>query len=97
VEGEAKRNKRSNLESLLKKIASVKYPMQELELNCPTTEGKVYSEENRYILCRLNYYGMTADDVYEHIKEDITEFTSIGSSRASRIKGCRGGATLFLG
>jgi SWI/SNF-related matrix-associated actin-dependent regulator of chromatin subfamily A member 5 len=76
VEGEAKRNKRSNLESLLlKKIASVKYPMQELELNYPTTKGKVYSEEeDRYLLCRLNYYGMTADDVYECIKKDITEF-----------------------
>jgi SWI/SNF-related matrix-associated actin-dependent regulator of chromatin subfamily A member 5 len=60
---------------LLKKIASVKYPMQELELNYPTTKGKVYSEEeDRYLLCRLNYYGMTADDVYERIKKDITEF-----------------------
>jgi SWI/SNF-related matrix-associated actin-dependent regulator of chromatin subfamily A member 5 len=75
-EGEAKRNKRSNLESLLaKKIASVRYPMQELELNYPTTKGKVYSEEeDRYLLCRLNHYGMTADDVYERIKKDITEF-----------------------
>ncbi|KZT63927.1 hypothetical protein DAEQUDRAFT_72465 [Daedalea quercina L-15889] len=75
-EGEAKRNKRSNLEALLaKKIASVRYPMQELELNYPTTKGKVYSEEeDRYLLCRLNYYGMRVDDVYERIKKDITEF-----------------------
>ena len=75
-EGEAKRNKRSNLESLLsKKISSVRYPMQELELNYPTTKGKVYSEEeDRYLLCRLNHYGMSADDVYERIKKDITEF-----------------------
>ncbi|KAH9942954.1 P-loop containing nucleoside triphosphate hydrolase protein [Amylocystis lapponica] len=75
-EGEAKRNKRSNLESLLsKKIASVRYPMQELELNYPTTKGKVYSEEeDRYLLCRLNHYGMRAEDVYERIKKDITEF-----------------------
>ncbi|KAI1784329.1 SNF2 family DNA-dependent ATPase [Ganoderma leucocontextum] len=75
-EGEAKRNKRSNLEALLsKKIASVKYPMQELELNYPTTKGKVYSEEeDRYLLCRLNHYGMQAEDVYERIKKDITEF-----------------------
>ena len=49
--------------------------MQELELNYPTTKGKVYSEEeDRYLLCRLNHYGMTADDVYERIKKDITEF-----------------------
>lgn len=75
-EGEAKRTKRSNLEALLsKKISSVEYPMQELELNYPTTKGKVYSEEeDRYLLCRLNHYGMRADDVYERIKKDITEF-----------------------
>jgi len=48
--------------------------MQELEFNYPTTKGKVYSEEDRYLLCRLNYYRMTADDVYERIKKDITEF-----------------------
>jgi len=42
-EGEAKRNKCENLESLLqKKINSVWYPMQELEHNYPTTKGKVY-------------------------------------------------------
>jgi len=65
-----------NLESLLqKKINSVRYPMQELELNYPTTKGKVYSEEeDRYLLCRLFYYGMQADDVYELIKRNISEF-----------------------
>jgi SWI/SNF-related matrix-associated actin-dependent regulator of chromatin subfamily A member 5 len=48
---------------------------QELELNYPTTKGKVYSkEEDRYIVCHLHYYGMTADNVYERIKKDITEF-----------------------
>lgn len=75
-EGEAKRNKRSNLQDLLqKKINSVRYPMQELELNYPTTKGKVYSEEeDRYLLCRLNHYGMETEDVYERIKKDITEF-----------------------
>jgi SWI/SNF-related matrix-associated actin-dependent regulator of chromatin subfamily A member 5 len=75
-EGEAKRSKRSNLENLLKeKIDSVRYPMQELELNYPTTKGKVYSEEeDRYLLVRLQYYGMQSDDVYERIKKDITEF-----------------------
>jgi len=75
-EGEAKRNKRENLESLLaKKVNSVRYPMQELELNYPTTKGKVYSEEeDRYLLCRLFHYGMQSDDVYERIKKDITEF-----------------------
>jgi SWI/SNF-related matrix-associated actin-dependent regulator of chromatin subfamily A member 5 len=76
AEGEAKRNKRSNLEALLsKKIDSFRYPMQELELNYPTTKGKVYSEEeDRYLLCRLNHYGMRTDDVYERIKKDVSEF-----------------------
>lgn len=76
AEGEAKRNKRSNLEHLLaKKISSVKHPMQELELNYPTTKGKVYSEEeDRYLLCRLNHYGMRVEDVYECMKRDISEF-----------------------
>ncbi|KAJ3550827.1 hypothetical protein NMY22_g187 [Coprinellus aureogranulatus] len=75
-EGEAKRSKRQNLENLLKqKINSVRYPMQELELNYPTTKGKVYSEEeDRYLLCRLHHYGMQVDDVYERIKRDISEF-----------------------
>ncbi|KAE9407682.1 SNF2 family DNA-dependent ATPase [Gymnopus androsaceus JB14] len=61
-EGLAKRNKRSNLEFLLdQKINSVQYPMQELELNYPTTKGKVYSEEeDRYLLCRLYHYGLNS-------------------------------------
>ena len=76
AEGEAKRNKRSNLENLLsRKIGSVRYPMQELELNYPTTKGKVYSEEeDRYLLCRLHHYGMGVEDVYDRIEKDITEF-----------------------
>ncbi|KAI6031067.1 hypothetical protein PISMIDRAFT_671647 [Pisolithus microcarpus 441] len=76
AEGEAKRNKRSNLEALLaKKIASVQHPMQELELNYPTTKGKVYSEEeDRYLLVRLHHYGMSAEDAYERIRRDISEF-----------------------
>ncbi|TRM60158.1 SNF2 family N-terminal domain-containing protein [Schizophyllum amplum] len=76
AEGEQKRNKRQNLEQLLEeKIQSVNYPMQELELNYPTTKGKVYSEEeDRYLLCRLYHYGMQTEDVYERIKKDITEF-----------------------
>jgi SWI/SNF-related matrix-associated actin-dependent regulator of chromatin subfamily A member 5 len=75
-EGEAKRKKHENLEMFLqKKITSVRYPMQELELSYPTTKGKVYSdEEDWYLLYRLYHYGMQADDVYERIKKDITEF-----------------------
>jgi SWI/SNF-related matrix-associated actin-dependent regulator of chromatin subfamily A member 5 len=76
AEGEQKRNKLNSLEEMLSsKIASVRYPMQELELNYPTTKGKIYSEEeDRYLLCRLHYYGIKTEDVYERIKKDILEF-----------------------
>jgi SWI/SNF-related matrix-associated actin-dependent regulator of chromatin subfamily A member 5 len=75
-EGESKRNRQVILERLLhQKINSVRYPMQELDLNYPSTKGKIYSEEeDRYLLVRLAYYGLGADDVYERIKKDITEF-----------------------
>ena len=63
------------VQMLERKIQSVRYPMQELHLNYPTTKGKIYSEEeDRYLLCRLHYYGLNSDDVYERIKKDISEF-----------------------
>ncbi|KZW00246.1 hypothetical protein EXIGLDRAFT_639641 [Exidia glandulosa HHB12029] len=75
-EGQARRDKDASMVQMLeRKIASVRYPMQELHLNYPTTKGKIYSEEeDRYLLCRLHYYGLNSDDVYERIKKDITEF-----------------------
>ena len=49
--------------------------MQELELNYPPTKTKVFSEEeDRYLLCRLNHYGIRTEDVYERIKRDVSEF-----------------------
>lgn len=76
VEGAAKRNKREMHTTLLRhKIGSVTYPMHELELNYPTTKGKTYTEdEDRYLLCRLDHYGLHKDDLYEQIKRDIMEF-----------------------
>ncbi|KAF8523169.1 slide-domain-containing protein, partial [Hysterangium stoloniferum] len=75
LEGEARREKQDNLEALLdEKIKSVQFPMQELELNYAIAKGKVYEEEeDRYLLCRLNYYGLKSPDVYDRIKKDITE------------------------
>ena len=62
-------------EMLRAKIALYPYPMQELELTYNQAKGKVYSEEeDRYLLCRLGYYGLEADDVYERIKKDISDF-----------------------
>jgi SWI/SNF-related matrix-associated actin-dependent regulator of chromatin subfamily A member 5 len=49
--------------------------MQELSINYGNQKQKVYSEdEDRYLLCRLSHYGLNADDVYEKIKRDISEF-----------------------
>ena len=48
--------------------------MHELDLNYPTTKGKVYTEEeDRYLLLRLHHYGLQTDDVYDKIKRDIME------------------------
>ncbi|KAF9041979.1 slide-domain-containing protein [Hymenopellis radicata] len=76
VEGEAKRNKRDMHTTLLDhKIKSVKYPMHELELNYPTTKGKTYTEEeDRYLLCQLNQYGLHKEDLYDQIKRDIMDY-----------------------
>ncbi|KAF8505126.1 HAND-domain-containing protein [Hysterangium stoloniferum] len=75
LEGEARREKQDNLEALLDEmIKSVQFPIQELELNYPIAKGKVSDEEEeRYLLFRLNYYGLKSPDVYDRIKKDITE------------------------
>ncbi|KAF8523173.1 P-loop containing nucleoside triphosphate hydrolase protein [Hysterangium stoloniferum] len=64
LEGEARREKQDNLVALLdEKIKSVQCPMQELELNYPIAKGKLCEEkEDRYLLCRLNYYGLKSPD-----------------------------------
>lgn len=76
IEGEAKRNKRDMQTALLEhKIKSVKYPMHELELNYPATKGKTYTEEeDRYLLCRLEHYGLHKDDLFDLIKKDIMDY-----------------------
>lgn len=49
--------------------------MQELQINYGNVKQRIYSEEeDRYILCRLAYYGIGSEDLYEKIKRDITEF-----------------------
>ncbi|KAF8695662.1 SNF2 family DNA-dependent ATPase, partial [Rhizoctonia solani] len=75
-DADAKREKQNVTEDLLRrKVASYSFPMQELHLNYNQTKGKIYSEEeDRYLLCRLNHYGLGADDVYDRIKKDILEF-----------------------
>jgi len=75
-EGEKRRNETTRQEKILaQKIQAVKFPMQELTINYGSQKQKVYSEdEDRYLLCRLSHYGLNADDVYEKIKRDISEF-----------------------
>ncbi|KAG8849580.1 hypothetical protein FRB91_009789 [Serendipita sp. 411] len=75
-EGSAKRDERMRqTEILIAKISSVRFPMQELPINYGTVKQRIYSEEeDRYILCRLAFYGIGSDDVYEKIKRDISEF-----------------------
>ncbi|KAG6864940.1 hypothetical protein C0991_006211 [Blastosporella zonata] len=59
-------------------IAAMRFPMQELELDYPTTKGKVYSE----LLCRLFHY-VQADDVHKRLK-DVTGFPGFASTGSSR-------------
>ncbi|CAE6437101.1 unnamed protein product [Rhizoctonia solani] len=75
-DADAKREKQNLTEDLLRrKVAAYHFPMQELHLNYNQTKGKIYSEEeDRYLLCRLNHYGLGAEDVYDRIKKDILEF-----------------------
>ncbi|KAH7339161.1 SNF2 family N-terminal domain-containing protein [Rhizoctonia solani] len=75
-DADAKREKQNLTEDLLRrKVAAYRFPMQELHLNYNQTKGKIYSEEeDRYLLCRLNHYGLGAEDVYDRIKKDILEF-----------------------
>lgn len=76
AEAEAKALKlREQNEMLKAKVAQYRYPMQELQLAYGQTNGKIYSEEeDRYLLCRLAYYGLESDEVFEKIKRDICEF-----------------------
>ena len=61
---------------LIKKTETVQLPMQELELNHPPTIKGTYIHRRGLVRVRpwLDYYGMKADGVCEHIKRDIPEF-----------------------
>ncbi|KIJ13859.1 hypothetical protein PAXINDRAFT_156399 [Paxillus involutus ATCC 200175] len=64
--GEAKRTKRLNLESVLaKKVASAKHPVQELELNCPTTKGKELQRRCNTLL------GMIAKEAEAQAQQEV--------------------------
>ena len=70
----ARRSAKTLSTCLTRRLTPVRYPGQELELSYPMTKGKAYTEEDRYLLCRLHYYATQSDDVYECLRKDVSEF-----------------------
>lgn len=63
-------------ESLRRKMAQYKYPLQELTLKHPptATNKRTFSdEEDRFLLVQLYRYGVDRPDVYERIREVIRD------------------------
>lgn len=63
-------------ESLRRKMAQYKYPLQELTLKYPpaATSKRTFSdEEDRFLLVQLYRYGVDRPDVYERIRDVIRE------------------------
>jgi SWI/SNF-related matrix-associated actin-dependent regulator of chromatin subfamily A member 5 len=60
---------------LTRKITSYQFPMQELHLAYGQNKGKQYTEEeDRFLLVRLEHWGINREDVYELIKRDAGEW-----------------------
>lgn len=95
ADAEAKVVRQKEASGMLRnKVAQYQYLMQELQLTYNQTNGKVYFEEDCYLLCRLACYGLEADDMHAKIKKDISGFpvfTSAGSSRVGRRRRLEGG------
>ena len=63
-------------ESLRRKLAQYRYPLQELTLKFPptTTLKRVFSEdEDRFLLVQLYRFGLDRPDVYERIRDCIRD------------------------
>ena len=75
-EGEAKRRKQQEHESLLRrKVDAYAAPLEQLKISYNQAKGKAYSEdEDRFLLVRLADYGLHADDVYERIRADVLAY-----------------------
>jgi len=57
------------------KISTARYPLQKLDINYGQNKGKQYSEdEDRFLLVRLNHYGLERDYTYDMMKRDIGEW-----------------------
>ncbi|GAA96867.1 uncharacterized protein L969DRAFT_94873 [Mixia osmundae IAM 14324] len=74
---EAKRQKDAHITLVLReKINEASHPYQKLDIPyAAQSKGKVWSEdEDRFLLIKLNLYGIGTDDVYERIKADVLEW-----------------------
>ena len=76
-EGEKKTRRVAMQRDLLrKKMGMYRVPLQQLKLNytVSTTNKKVYTEEeDRFLLVKLDQYGLEAEGLYEKIRDDIRE------------------------
>lgn len=63
-------------ESLRRKLAQYKYPLQELTLKYPpaSSNKKIFSEdEDRFLLVQLYRYGLDRPDIYDRIRDAIRD------------------------
>ncbi|KAG7562284.1 hypothetical protein FFLO_02272 [Filobasidium floriforme] len=60
---------------LFAKISGSRFPLQKLDISYGQNKGKQYSEdEDRFLLVRLNHYGLERDYAYDMMKRDIGEW-----------------------
>ncbi|OLL24079.1 ISWI chromatin-remodeling complex ATPase ISW2 [Neolecta irregularis DAH-3] len=73
--GEEKMRKAERQTKLLRrKLEGYRAPLQQLRLPYSQNKGKVYSEEeDRFLLVMLDKYGLSNEDVYDRLREEIRE------------------------
>ncbi|KAL7415636.1 SNF2 family N-terminal domain-containing protein [Mrakia frigida] len=76
TEGESKIHERDEQSRrLTAKVKSHTFPMQELHLSYGQNKGKQYTEEeDRFLIVRLEHWGLNREDVYELIKKDVGDW-----------------------
>ncbi|EMR09698.1 hypothetical protein PNEG_01885 [Pneumocystis murina B123] len=71
--GEGRIQKQDRQTKLLhEKISQYRAPLQQLKIIYNQNKGKSYTEEeDRFLLVKLNEYGLGTEDVYERLREEI--------------------------
>ncbi|KTW28151.1 hypothetical protein T552_02010 [Pneumocystis carinii B80] len=71
--GEGRIQKQDRQTKLLhEKISQYRAPLQQLKIMYNQNKGKSYTEEeDRFLLVKLNEYGLGTEDVYERLREEI--------------------------